>query len=101
MIKSARIKFEKLLGETPRAFLLKINNKEHWIPKSQCRNFITNKKLGGNVILPTFILNEILECDINKVDCSHFIDKEYKVEHHKPNKVTFDPNEKPDESLIK
>lgn len=101
MIKSARIRFEKLLGETPNAFRLKIQGKDHWIPKSQCRNFILNKKLGGNVILPTFILNDILDCDINEKDCSHVIDNEWTVEHHKPEKVEFDPNEKPNASLIK
>lgn len=85
MIKSARIKFDKLLGETPRAYLIRIGSGQHWIPKSMCRDFITNKKLGGNVVLPTFIINRIFDVDINDTDsfpCD--LTPTWIVEHHTP-----------------
>lgn len=85
MIKAARIKFEKLLGETPRAFLIRLHNGQHWIPKSQCRSFITNKKLGGNVILPAWLINKIYDTDINKSDkYEHLITPTWVITHHKP-----------------
>jgi hypothetical protein len=90
MIKSATIQFEKFLGETPRAILVKINDKEQWLPKSQCRDFVLNKKLGGNVVLPAFIINRILDIDINAVEISKLpidITPKLVVEHHTPEKV--------------
>lgn len=85
MIKSAMIRFDKLLGETPRAYLIKYRNEQHWIPKSLCRNFITNKKLGGNVVLPTFIINRIINTDIENIDLhSYGITPHWVVEHHTP-----------------
>lgn len=83
MIKSARIKFDKLLGETPRAYFIKFNGKQVWIPKSMSRNFITNKKLGGNVVLPAFILNDILGFDINERE-TDLIEPTYIVTKHTP-----------------
>ncbi|GHT33529.1 hypothetical protein FACS189434_07860 [Bacteroidia bacterium] len=90
MIKSAMLRFEKFLGETPRAVLVRINNKEEWLPKSQCRNFVLNKKLGGNVVLPTFIINRILGIDINEMEISELpseITPKWIVEHHTPEKI--------------
>lgn len=80
------IRFDKLLGETPKAYLIKVCNKQSWLPKSMCKNFITNKKLGGNVELPTFIINNIIEGDINK-HCPNFITPKWIVEHHTPEKI--------------
>lgn len=80
------VRFDKLKGETPKAFLIQIQGKEHWIPKSLCRNFITNNKLGGNVVLPTFLIDKMLEIDINK-DCPSFITPHWIVEHHKPQRL--------------
>lgn len=79
------LRFDKLLGETPKAYLIRVYGEQHWIPKSMCRNFITNKKLGGNVVLPTFILNKILGADIETVDLpSYGITPHWVVEHHTP-----------------
>lgn len=86
MIKSAMIRFDKLLGETPKAYLIKVCNKQHWISKSMCRNFITNKKLGGNVVLPTFIIDRIIDGDINEY-CPSYITPTWVVEHHTPDRV--------------
>jgi hypothetical protein len=88
MIKSARIKFEKLKGETPKAFLIQIASGEHWIPKSQCRNFTTNNKLGGHVELPAFIINRMLNIDINEIeDLPEGIKPSWIVEKHQPEAV--------------
>ena len=80
------LRFDKLLGETPKAYLIKIHHQQHWVPKSLCRNFITNKKLGGNVVLPTFLIDRMLEVDINE-SCPDFITPHWIVERHIPEKV--------------
>jgi len=88
VIKSARIKFDKLKGETPKAFLIQIHNEEHWIPKSMCRRFTTNKKLGGHVELPAFIINRMFDIDINEMeDLPDNIKPTWIVEHHEPKKI--------------
>jgi len=85
IIKSAMLRFDKLLGETPKAYLIKYHNEPHWIPKSLCRDFITNKKLGGNVVLPTFIINKIIGTNIENVDLPLYgITPHWVVEHHEP-----------------
>jgi len=88
VIKSARIKFDKLKGETPKAFLIQIHNEEHWIPKSMCRRFTTNKKLGGHVELPAFIINRMFDIDINEMeDLPDNIKPTWIVEKHEPTKI--------------
>ena len=88
MIRNARIKFDKLKGETPKAFLFQIHREEHWIPKSQCRRFTTNNKLGGHVELPTFIINKMFDIDINEIDeLPDNIKPTYIVEKHEPTKI--------------
>ena len=88
MIKSARIKFDKLKGETPKAFLIQIQGAEHWIPKSQCRKFTTNNKLGGHVELPSFIINRMFGIDINEMEeLPDNIKPTYIVEHFAPDVV--------------
>lgn len=85
MIKTARIKFDKLKGETPKAFLIQLNREEYWIPKSQCRSFTTNNKLGGHVELPAFIINRMFNIDINEMEeLPDNIIPTYIVEHHIP-----------------
>lgn len=88
MIRNARIKFDKLKGETPKAFLIQVNREEHWIPKSQCRRFTTNNKLGGHVELPAFIINDMFGIDINEMDeLPDNIKPTYIVEKHEPIKI--------------
>jgi hypothetical protein len=86
MIKAARIKFDKLKGETPKAYLIQIEGVEHWIPKSQCCRFTTNNKLGGNVEISTFIINRMFDIDIN-IDCPDFIKPTWIVANHTPEKL--------------
>lgn len=80
------IRFDKLMGETPKAYLIKIYNEQHWVPKSLCKNFITNKKLGGNVVLPTFLIDKIIDGNINE-SCPNFITPTWIVEHHTPQRI--------------
>src|SRR5258708_39271990 len=85
-IKSVKIQFDKLLGETQKAYLFRIGNKEFWMPKSMCRNFILNKKLGGNCSIPSFKYEEIFECKIEDMDQSD-IDATETIEHHIPERI--------------
>lgn len=88
MIKTAFLKFDKLLGETPKAYLIKVNNKEHWVPKSQCRSFTTNQKLGGHVTLPAFILNRMFDFNIDEATSMPAdIRPVWVVEHHTLEKI--------------
>jgi len=88
LIKSANIKFDKLKGETPKAFLIQIQGEEHWIPKSQCKRFTTNNKLGGHVELPAFIINRMFDIDINEMDIlPDNIKPTWIVEYHEPIKI--------------
>jgi hypothetical protein len=88
MIKSARVKFDKLKGETPKAFLIQIQGEEHWIPKSMCQRFTTNNKLGGHVELPAFIINRMFDIDINEMEIlPDNIKATWVVEHHEPTKI--------------
>lgn len=85
MIKAVILKFDKLKGETPKAFLIQIDAEEHWIPKSQCRSFTTNNKLGGHVELPFFIINRMFNIDINEIEeLPENIKPTYIVEKHEP-----------------
>jgi hypothetical protein len=77
MIKSVNIKFEKLLHDTGKAILVRINGIEHWLPKRLCRKLIVNKKLGGNVCIPTFLAERIGFCI---EDCNPDVE----VVHHIP-----------------
>lgn len=77
MINSVNIKFEKLIHDTGKAILVRINGVEHWLPKKLCRKLTVNNKLAGNVCVPTFISERIGIC-IN--DCSPDVE----VIHHIP-----------------
>jgi len=77
MIKSVNIKFEKFLHDTGKAILVRINGIEYWIPKKLCRKLIVNKKLGGNVCVPSFIAEKI---GFNIENCNADVE----VIHHIP-----------------
>ncbi len=88
MIKSAKIKFDKHVGETPRAYLIRIEGEEHWIPKSCCYGFRTNNQLKGSVELPSFIINKIFDIDINELkELPNNITPTYIIEKHTPERV--------------
>jgi len=80
MIKSVRIKFEKILCDTGKAILIRVDGIEHWIPKKLCRNLIINSKLGGNVCVPVFKAEEL---GLNIDDCKPDIE----IIHHIPEEI--------------
>ena len=96
-IKSVMLRFDKFLHETPKAYLVRIGSEETWLPKKLCRNFITNKKLGGNVSIPTFLYEKITGIQAEEIPT---MDADYIVEKHIPNKL--EPiNTNADASLIR
>lgn len=89
MIKTARVKFDKLLGTTLKACLIRVSSDEYWIPKSLCKNFVTNNKLSGSVVLPTFLVNKMFNIDINNLEfLPNYIIPELIIETHIPEKFT-------------
>jgi hypothetical protein len=96
-IKSIMLRFDKFLHATEKAYLIRVGHAEHWIPKKLCRNFITNKKLGGNVSIPPFLYERITGESIEDAPTG---DVDYIVEKHKPARI--EPvKTNPDASLIK
>jgi hypothetical protein len=94
MITQVRIKFDKLMAQTARAYLLKIGNTEYWFPARFCRKFITNQKLGGNTVIPAWLYREKFGCEPDIEDAETI------VEHHIPERI--EPIEiTPDASLTR
>jgi len=75
MITNVMLRFDKHLHTTERAYLIRVGATEHWLPKKLCRKFITNKKLGGNVVIPTFLYEKITEELPTEVDAETIIEK--------------------------
>jgi hypothetical protein len=94
MIKSVRLKFDKMKGETAKAVLLQIGAEEHWIPKKLCWKFTLNKKLGGHTVIPTFLYERITGL-VATEDIAETI-----IEKHVPAKIEA-TNTTPDDSLIR
>lgn len=93
-INSVKIRFEKVLGETDRAVLLRFHNFESWLPKKLCRNIVTNNKLAGHCSIPAWLYERIFNQVPNEADATETI------EHHIP--VRINPNNiDADESLIR
>jgi len=78
MIIRVFVRFDKMYGETPRAFLLLIEGKEIWFPKRFCYNFILNKKLGGNMEIPAWLYREKFNEEPDEENAT------YTIEKHKP-----------------
>lgn len=87
MVKSVRIKFDKILHDTGKAILIRIDGVENWIPKKLCRNLIINKKLGGNVCIPYFFAEKLdlknFETDIEIIHHIPKIKQKLKTNHDK------------------
>ena len=81
MVKSVRIQFDKFLHDTGRAYLIKIGNEEHWLPKKLCRNLVVNKKLGGNLSIPTFLFNDKFG---GNIEDASFASEDLIIEKHVP-----------------
>lgn len=94
MITRVKVKFDKLYGQTERAYLLLINNTEMWFPRRFCWYFVLNKKLGGHMVIPTWLYKEKFGCDPEIEDAATI------VEHHVPERI--EPIEiEPDKNLVK
>lgn len=52
---SVLLRFEKLLGRTKKAILVRAEFKEFWVPMSCGRHLILNRKLGGHVEVPWWL----------------------------------------------
>lgn len=78
MISKVFVRFDKMYGETPHAFLLLVENREIWFPRRFCYNFILNKKLGGNMEIPAWLYREKFGREPDEEDATLI------VEHHKP-----------------
>jgi hypothetical protein len=95
-IKSMMLRFDKFLHETEKAYLIRVGSTEHWLPKKLCRSLITNKKLGGNVQIPSFlyeritgeVVDEMNESEIN--DLATFIIEKHIPERKEPIKSEID-----------
>ena len=81
MIARVKVTFDKMYGETPRAFLLLVENREMWFPKRFCRNFVLNKKLGGHMEIPTWLYREKFGREPDEDDATLIIT------HHTPERV--------------
>ena len=89
-----RIKFDKAKGETVKAVLLQFGMTEHWFPKRFCWNFITNKKLGGNCIIPIWLYEEKFGGTPPETDIAETF------EHHIPERI--EPQQTlPDGNLVR
>lgn len=82
MITTVRVQFDKLMGETPKACLLKIEGRECWFPRKLCRKFVLNKKLGGNMVIPAWLFKEKFGYDPDESIAETI------VKHHVPEKIT-------------
>jgi hypothetical protein len=78
---TVRIKFYKYYHSTVKAHLVSIDGKEFWLPKKLCRDFTTNKKLGGHVVITEWLYKEKFGCEPSE-DMFETI-----VEHHTPDKL--------------
>lgn len=88
IIKSIRIKFDKLVAQTGKANLIRIYGIEHWIPSKLCFNLSIKNNLSGSMDIPSFIYERIFDYDL-----SILTDQEKKniaswyVEKHEPKKI--------------
>lgn len=94
-IKSVRIQFDKLMAETPRAYLLRFRNEEIWLPRRFCWGIVINNKLGGNVAIPAWLYKEKFNEEPD-TDIADII-----VEKHIPERKEPIQNGTPDRSLTR
>lgn len=52
------IKFSSLLHETPLAYLVRIDDAEHWLPKSECDLISDDFLEGGEIDVPAWLLDK-------------------------------------------
>lgn len=92
MIKSVRIKFDKLLHDTGNAILVRIGNKDYWIGKFMFKNLVINNKLGGHLSISPKICDE-------KGICWDEIMADVTITKHIPKKKKIETRQEPNELL--
>lgn len=55
IIDPQEVPFDKVTGESPLAWKLKIGDKEKWFPKSQCGMDKEKKELNGTIYVPLWL----------------------------------------------
>lgn len=93
MIKYVRIKFDKLLYNTGKAILVRIDSKEYWLANYMYKNLVVNKKLGGNCEI------DVKFCDEKDIKYDESM-ATLIIEHHIPIKLDINTIEY-DETLIR
>jgi hypothetical protein len=93
-IKSVRIKFDKVRGETAKAVLLYIFGQELWFPRRFLFGLTVNNKLGGHASIPTWLYKE----KFGEEPCED--DADEVVEHHVPTRIE-PTNMQPDGELTR
>lgn len=87
-IKSIKIKFDKYVHETPRAYLVKFMQQEIWLPKKLCRGFaVHGNDMHGVVSIPTFLYEKITGETVDEEFNSHYAESDWIVTKHKPEKI--------------
>lgn len=79
-IRKVRIKFDKLLHNTGKAILVRVQNKETWLPNFAISDLVISNKLSGNVVVRASF------CDEKEI----YYDESMAVEifhHHIPDKL--------------
>ncbi|MBN2747361.1 MAG: hypothetical protein JXR34_11605 [Bacteroidales bacterium] len=104
MIKSVKIKFTKYVAETPKAYLVKYNYSEVWLPKSLCRNFaVHGNDMHGVAEITSFLFEKITGVNPNETDkdlCDYNAVPSWTIEKHVPERI--EPKEiQADANLIK
>lgn len=89
MITKVRVQFDKLLADTGRAYLIRIASNEFWLPSKMCWNVVINKKLGGNLVIPTWLYKDKFGCDPNEYEAETIIENHVPV-RIEPKKIDVD-----------
>lgn len=87
-IKSIKIKFDKYVHETARAYLVKYMNQEIWLPKKLCRGFaVYGNDMHGVVSIPTFLYEKITGTNVDEEFSDNYAESDWIVTKHKPDKI--------------
>lgn len=88
VIKSIKIKFDKYVHETPRAYLVKFMHQEIWLPKKLCRGFaVYGNDMHGVVSIPTFLYEKITGETVGEEFNSPHAESDWIITKHKPAKI--------------
>jgi len=87
-IKSIKIKFDKYVHETDRAYLVKFMRQEIWLPKKLCRGFaVHGNDMHGVVSIPTFLYERITGETVDGYFDSRYAEADWVITKHKPTKI--------------